>query len=236
MRFIARVALGPLLLFVTATALATSARGSTVDAYDAGYVRTNAQANLTEIAETHSHAKPTRQLAARIVSDHTSAQRQLRLIAGEIGVPMPTALSPAQQQQLAQLKAAPAKDFDLTYLRMQLDDHTTAIANARGEVAKGRNSALVSYAKTALPTLLLHRRMATAALTDIQDQGAATAPPSNARPAPSNVVTSGPEAYGAKKSHSDDVPWLIALVVVIGLGLLAGGLYLRRAVRPRNHL
>ncbi len=241
MRLIAKTLLAVLALVTTATAFATGARAASANAQDMSYLKTDAQANLTEIAaaklaQARSQTAATRRVAARILTDHTNAQKQLGVIAGKLGVTLPSKPSPAQQDQLAQLQATPAKDFDLTYLRIQVNDHTTAIADARAEAKKGEYSALTYYAKSVLPTLLLHRRLANAALVEIQGHAAATAPPTNASPAPDVVVTNGPEAFGAKKPHSDDGPWLWALLGVILLVLLAGGLYLRRAVRPRRNL
>jgi putative membrane protein len=55
----------------------------------------------------------------------------------------------------------------------------------------------------------------------------ATAPATNERPAPSNVVSSGPEAFGAKSSGSDDTGWLIGLAVVAALAIAAVLLWFR---------
>jgi putative membrane protein len=211
---------------------------------DRSYLADTAQTNLAElkmaaVALQRSGTAAVRGVATTITQDHTQAQTELAAVAAPLGFTLPARPNPAQQTQLAQLRTVPPADFDTTYLQMQVNDHTVAIAATQAEIASGTNQAVVDYAKTTVSMLQKHLRMASRAehsrAVDAEGPQPAAATLGAGGPAPvAAVVTTGPLAHGAKATGSDDAPWLIALVVVIGLGLAGGLLWLRRAAAPKH--
>lgn len=211
---------------------------------DRSYLADAAQTNIAElkmaaVALQRSDTAAVRNVATTITRDHSQAQTELAKVAAPLGFPLPTQPNPAQRTQLAQLKVVPSEDFDTTYLQMQVNDHTVAIAATQTEVANGTNQAVVDYAKTSIPMLQKHLRMATTAehsrAVDAEGPQPAAVTLGLGGPAPvSTVVTTGPLAHGAKATGSTDVPWLIAVAVVIALGLGGGLLWLRHAAGPKH--
>lgn len=236
-------------LVATPVAAAASPSGSSSVAVppstqDQSYLADVSQTNIAELKMAavvlqRSHTAAVRNVATTITRDHTQAQTELAAIAAPLGFTLPTQPNPAQRTQLAQLKAVPSADFDTTYLQMQVNDHTVAIAATQAEITNGTNQAVVDYAKTAVSMLQKHLRMSSraehsrAVAAEGPQPAAVTLGAGTSSPV-ATVVTTGPLAHGAKATGSDDVPWLIALAVVVGLALAGGLLWFRHAAGP-NH-
>jgi putative membrane protein len=198
---------------------------------DTSYARSAAAANLAEIqmakiALQRTKSSSVRQVATTISTDHKTAEMQLAQVASSSGITLPGKPNPQQLQQIGELQSVPAGSFDVTYLQMQVGDHETAIQDTKAEIAAGSDADVVVYARGTLSVLQKHLHMAIAAMHGVAAVEA-TAPATNERPAPSNVVSSGPEAFGAKSSGSDDTGWLIGLAVVAALAIAAVLLWFR---------
>lgn len=231
-----------LIAVVATSALLTAAPAGADSAsvQDTSYASTAAASNLAEIqmakvALKRTQSPSVRQVATTILSDHKAAEMQLQQVASTAGLTLPGKPNPQQLQQVAQLHSVPAGSFDVTYLQMQVGDHQTAIQNTKDEIATGSDAAVVQYARGALPVLQKHLHMSTKAMVGVAAVEA-TAPATNEKPAPSNVVSSGPEAFGAKSSGSDDTGWLIGLAVVAGLAIVAVLLWFRHTVGSNEHV
>lgn len=233
-------------LLAAATALTTillapvPAGASTASGQDATYLRAASSSNLAEIAMAkialqRTRSSSVRQVATTISTDHTKAQAQLQQVASIRKVTLPSKPNAQQLQQIGQLQSVPTTSFDVTYLQMQIDDHNTAIENTKEEIAAGADPTAVEYARGVLPVLHKHLDMAAKAMHGVAGVEA-TAPATNSNPAPSNVVSSGPEAFGAKSSSSSDTGWLIGLAVVAGLVILAVLLWFRHTVGPNRRV
>lgn len=230
------------LLLAAASALLTQAHASadTASTQDTSYARAADASNLAEIqmakiALQRTRSQSVRQLATMILSDHKTTEMQLQQVASTAGITLTGKPSPQQAQQAGLLRSVPAGSFDVTYLQIQVGDHQTAIQNTKAEIATGSDAAVVQYARGALPVLQKHLHMSTKAMVGVAAVEA-TAPATNENPAPSNVVSSGPEAFGAKSSGSDDTGWLIGLAVVAALGIVAVLLWFRHTVGSNEHI
>jgi putative membrane protein len=231
-----------LAVLAAAVALLTSAPAGadTASVRDTSYLRSAAASNLAEIemakvALQRSHSSSVRQLATTISSDHKTAEAQLAQVAAIRNVTLPTGPNPQQLQQIGELQSVSPSSFDVTYLQTQIGDHQTAIANTKAEIATGADPTVVEYARGALPVLQKHLDMSTKAMLGVAAVEA-TAPATNSNPAPSNVVSSGPEAFGAKSSGSDDTGWLIGLAVVAALAIGAVLLWFRHTAGPNRRV
>jgi putative membrane protein len=230
------------LVAAAASALLTaaSAGADSATAQDTSYARSAAASNLAEIqmakiALQRTRSSSVRQVATMIMSDHKTAETQLQQVASTAGITLSDKPSPQQLQQIGQLQSVPAGSFDVTYLQMQVGDHQTAIQNTKAEIATGSDAAVVQYARGALPVLQKHLHVSTKAMVGVAAVEA-TAPATNENPAPSNVVSSGPEAFGAKSSGSDDTGWLIGLAVVAALAIGAVLLWFRHTAGSNERI
>ena len=132
---------------------------------DAMFMRKAAAANMAEIqagriALEKSGNAQVRQLAQRIIDDHTKAGDQLMSIAQRKQVTLPTAPMPMQKQEAEHLNTLSGASFDQAYAQAMVKDHRKAIKLFGMESASGSDPDLKQFASTTLPALKQHLQMA----------------------------------------------------------------------------
>lgn len=132
---------------------------------DAMFMRHAAAGNLAEIAMAHialdkSSSAQVKQLAQRIIDDHTKANDQLMTIAERKQVTLPTEPMPMQQHEADKLKSLSGTTFDKAYARTMVKDHRKAIKMFSMESQKATDSDLKQFASMTLPALKMHLQMA----------------------------------------------------------------------------
>ncbi|HEY0937896.1 MAG TPA: DUF4142 domain-containing protein [Trebonia sp.] len=205
---------------------ASQVRTAAAAAADTSWAQGTAQTDLAEItigklAEQRAQHSDTKMMAQVTISDHTAALASLKTVAAQAGITLPTAPSPTQQAQAAQLKSVAASQFDATYDSIQVNGHELSISATRTEIANGSSSAVKSNAEAYLPVAEKHLQMAESDYASLT--GSASGAPGV------NAGSGGLAATGS----ADDLPWLVTGAV--GVLLLAGtgafGLRRRRLVR-----
>ena len=133
--------------------------------HDTMFMRHAAAANLAEIqagriALDKTSSAQVKQLAQRIVDDHTKANDQLTSIAQRKQVTLPSAPMPMQKQEADHLKTLSGASFDEAYAKAMVKDHREAIKMFGMESQNGTNPDLKQFAGTTLPALKEHLQMA----------------------------------------------------------------------------
>lgn len=133
--------------------------------HDAVFMRQAAAANTAEIqagriALDKSGNAQVKQLAQRIIDDHTKAGDQLMSIAQRKQVSLPTEPMPMQKQEADHLKSLSGTAFDQAYAQAMVKDHRDAIKLFGMESANGSDPDLKQFASTTLPALKMHLQMA----------------------------------------------------------------------------
>jgi putative membrane protein len=100
-----------------------------------------------------------RDFGQHMVDDHSRANDQLRQLAAQKGIPVPTDLDARMQAQIDQLNKASGAAFDQMYVAGQLADHKEAIDVFQKEINSGQDADLKSFATQTLPTLQHHLDM-----------------------------------------------------------------------------
>jgi len=131
---------------------------------DAMFMRKAAAANMAEIqagriALDKSGNGQVKQLAQRIIDDHTKAGDQLTSIAQRKHVSLPTEPMPMQKQEADHLKSLSGSAFDQAYAQAMVKDHRDAIKLFGMESASGSDPDLRQFASTTLPALKMHLQM-----------------------------------------------------------------------------
>ena len=152
------VAAASALALMPATA---SAHHATMSALDRHFAKAAGQSNLFEIqgartALAKSESPAVRQVATRILRDHTHAQAMLRPVAADLHVRLPRSPNPLQKWTLARTARLDGAAFDVAFLRLQEAGHRTAISLFGEEAREGQNPDARSYAVTHLPALRAH--------------------------------------------------------------------------------
>jgi len=153
------------LLCVCNLAIASAAPSSA----DKTFVTKAAQAGLAEVAEgkltlTKSQTAAVRNLAQRMVTDHSKANAQLASIARSESIDVPTAMSAGDDLAMAKLKLLAGPPFGLAYVNAQLTAHQQAILLFKEEISGGSDARVVAFAKATLPTLEHHLMLVKQAL------------------------------------------------------------------------
>ncbi len=182
-------------------------------AQDSTWARSNAQTDLAEIAigqiaQQRALHSATRSLAQVTMSDHEKALAQLKQVASQTGITLPTAPNATQLAQAAELKSVSASQFDVTYDSAQIKGHELSITQTGAEIAGGASTVVMGYAAVYLKVAKMHLQMAESGYAQLT--GSTTGAPS---------VNAGSGGMAATPS-SDDAPWLAAGAA--GLLLLAG--------------
>jgi putative membrane protein len=134
---------------------------NTVSSMDRQFMMKATQGNLAEVktgqlALQKSKDASVRQVAQRLITDHTKAQQQLTSLAQSLHVTLPSALSEEQRATYAKWSKLSGNSFDTSYLSGQMHDHATTISLFQKEVKSGSNPAVKAWAQKTLPVLSNH--------------------------------------------------------------------------------
>ena len=143
------------------------AAGKSGNSTDAAFLRDAAADSLAEvqmgrIALDKSSSAQVKELAQRIIDDHTKANDQLMTIAQRKQVTLPTAPMPKQKAEADKLQAMSGSAFDKAYARMMVKDHRKAVKLFGMESQKASDPDIKQFASATLPVLKTHLQMAEA--------------------------------------------------------------------------
>lgn len=142
-------------------AVAAPAGAATTD----GFVTNAAVAGMYEIESSklalqRSNNPKVKELAQKIIDDHTKAAAELKATAtGVAGVTIPAALDERHKGLIDNLRGATNADFDRTYLEQQNAAHREAVDLFGGYADGGDNAALKAFAVKTKPALEMHLQM-----------------------------------------------------------------------------
>jgi putative membrane protein len=145
---------------------ASSASGSSqLSAADQTFVKKAAQGGMAEVelgklATQKASSEEVKKFGQRMVDDHTKANDQLKQIAGNKGVTLPTDLDSKDQALKDRLSKLDGEKFDQAYMKNMVRDHTKDVSEFRKESTSGKDSDLKSFASQTLPTLEDHLKEA----------------------------------------------------------------------------
>jgi putative membrane protein len=210
---------------ITAAAVASPAQGATarpatlaVSGQDQAFIAAAAQANIAELSISKSVefrvAEPLDSVAARYVSDHTTALAELRLLAAGLGAATPASPSSQQLAEAAQIESQSGHNLNVAFAQASVIAHEQAIVLFRQEVTLGSNWKVKDYASAAMPMLKMHLSLAEQAASEL---GVSVARMPQGAPATGGGGTAGVQQL-----------WLFGLggaALLSGLGLL---LWVRR--------
>src|SRR5690349_1051457 len=135
-----------LLLALAAAALPFATGGghavAAPSAQDTQWMVAAHQSNLAEIAagnsaQSHATLGAVKQLGAMFAQMHSQMDAQLTAAAATLGVALPSAPTPEQQQQLAAVEANSGTAYDTAWIAQQTAAHQQTLAATRTEIASG---------------------------------------------------------------------------------------------------
>lgn len=119
-----------------------------------------AEVQLGQLAQENGQNQEVKDFGQRMVTDHTKANDQLKQVATQQNVTLPTSPSAHDQAEYNKLQKLHGDAFDKAYSKMMVSDHKKDIAEFKREASSGNDSQLKSFASQTLPTLEEHLQMA----------------------------------------------------------------------------
>ena len=152
----------------TLAANTTAAGGGTVsnlsDA-DKVFIMKAAQGGMAEVAGGHTASAnaasaDVRTFGNRMVTDHGKANEELRELATNKGISLPTELDAEHKKHLDEIGTKTASDFDKAYMADMVKDHQEDVAEFQKQSTAAQDPDLKNWVNKTLPTLQEHLKMA----------------------------------------------------------------------------
>ena len=115
-----------------------------------------AEVQLGQLASQRGTSDAVKQYGQHMIDDHTPVNNQLKQLATQKGVTLPTTIGRKNQQAKQRLSKLSGTTFDRQYLNQMLQDHVKDVAAFKTEAQKGQDPDVKAFAAQALPTLQEH--------------------------------------------------------------------------------
>ena len=112
-----------------------------------------------EIATKNGESQMVKDFGAKMVTDHTKANDQLKAIASKKGMTLPEKVSPKHQAALDRLSKLKGAEFDAAYKKEMLMDHEKDVAEFTTASKELKDPELKQFAADTLPVVKSHLAM-----------------------------------------------------------------------------
>jgi putative membrane protein len=118
------------------------------------------EVQLGQLATQNAKSDEVKQFGQRMVDDHTKANDQLKQLAEQKGVTLPTELSAKDKSEKEHLAKLQGEQFDRAYMQHMVQDHKKDVAEFKKESTSANDPQLKDWASQTLPTLESHLKQA----------------------------------------------------------------------------
>jgi putative membrane protein len=134
-------------------------------AADTKFVNEAAQTGMAEVemgraAKNLGKSDGVKDFGQKLIDDHQKANRQLEIIAGRLGIPVPTQLDAEHKKHVQMLNSSKDADFDSVFARHMVEGHEKAVQLFTREAKTADARDLRDFAQKTLPTLQEHLKIA----------------------------------------------------------------------------
>jgi putative membrane protein len=161
--------------FLTLASLAMAQRNSAnrMAAGDTTFVTKAAQGGMAEVqmgqlAKEHAANQAVKNFGQKMIEDHTRINNELKQIATNKGIALPTGLDSKDQSTYDRLSKLNGPAFDKAYLEDMVRDHRADITEFNHEADRGTDPDLKAFAAKTLPTLEGHLQLAETTLNEVK--------------------------------------------------------------------
>jgi putative membrane protein len=132
---------------------------------DEAFVKTAAIAGMAEVdhgelAATNAESNDVKAFAQKMVADHSKANDELKTIASQKNVMLPTELDAKHKAMQAKLSKLKGAAFDRAYMSHMVTAHKEAVALFQREATSGKDADVKAFAEKTLPTVQAHLKAA----------------------------------------------------------------------------
>lgn len=118
-----------------------------------------AEVLLGELAASQGSSSSIKEFARMMIKDHTNANNELKELADQKNVRLPSRICAACQETYDSLSSLQGSAFDRAYAELMVSDHTEAVNTFKHESDAGGDAELKVWAGEKLPTLEHHLKM-----------------------------------------------------------------------------
>jgi putative membrane protein len=119
-----------------------------------------AEVELGKLAAQKAQSPQVKQFGQRMVDDHGKANEQLKQLASNKGVSLPTAMDRASKREMDKLSKLSGAAFDAEYMKHMVSDHKKDVSEFKSEASKAKDADVKQFASSTLPTLEEHLKLA----------------------------------------------------------------------------
>lgn len=119
----------------------------------------NSEIDAAQLAQSKTTEPAVNGFAMMMVSDHTTAENDLKTLATKKSMTVPTTPDSAHMAMKTQLMAMSGRAFDSAYMHGQLNDHNMVISLMQNEMNNGKDADAKNYANMYLPKVQMHKQM-----------------------------------------------------------------------------
>jgi putative membrane protein len=132
------------------------------------------EVELGRMAAQKGASNDVKQFGQHMVDDHSKANDELKSLAAQKNVTLPTALDQQHQGDVDRLTKMTGAAFDREYMSMMVKDHVEDVADFEREAASGADADVKQWAGRTVPTLRQHLQMAQDTAAKVGASGGAT--------------------------------------------------------------
>jgi len=148
----------------TTVTTAKGVGGEQRPAFDSEFMTEAASGGMLEVQLGQQVAKKAttpdvKQFAQQMVTDHTKSNDELKALAAQKNITLPTTLGKDHQKVYDEVLAEKGAELDKKYVSAMLADHQEDIKEYQEAVTKASDATLKTYAQKNLPVLQMHLGM-----------------------------------------------------------------------------
>jgi len=123
-----------------------------VEAADGGLM----EVELSTLALTKASSADVKRYAQMMVDDHTKANNELKALAQQKNITLPTVMGNERQRKVDNLRDKTGAEFDKEYMDLMVSDHRDVIDEFEDQAEDGKDAELKSWASTKIEALRHH--------------------------------------------------------------------------------
>ena len=118
------------------------------------------EVTLGNLASTNATSQQVKDFGAMMVKDHTAGNEELKTLASQKNITLPSALSEKKQKNVDVVSKLKGADFDKEYISFMVDDHKEDIDEFEEHAKDGNDPELKKWASGKIATLQHHLQSA----------------------------------------------------------------------------
>lgn len=136
-----------------------------------------AEVQLGKLAQQRASSDAVKQFGERMATDHAKAGDELKQLASQKGIEVPTALDRGHQRLYDHLSKLSGADFDRAYMKEMVKDHDKDVKAFQKEANSGSDPDIKAWASKTLSTLQDHQQQAKQVQASVQGKSSPAASP-----------------------------------------------------------